>query len=187
MGLRGEGLRRKLMFKLVVTARGTMPMVASMATYSATSATAMSRGPDTVPPGRNCAGPTACETVAERSPTSSTTTLLCGNSRARKSTMSALLGIGSSPKKCRWPGQNIQSRQRRIASRLFGRKRLQRAALFAALGTTHALGDVLEPRVPAAQAAQCKRLRFAFMAALRTLHHQGVLAELVAQFVDVES
>ena len=58
MGLQGEGLRRKLMFKLVVTAKGTSPIVARIATYSTTSATAMSKGPDTVPPGRNCAGPT---------------------------------------------------------------------------------------------------------------------------------
>src|ERR1700722_1716731 len=90
----------------------------------------------------------------------------------------------ASPMTSRW---RSSSRQRGVAARLFWRKRLQRAALLAALGTTHALGDVLEPRVPAAQAAECKRLRFAFMAALRTLQHQGVLAELVAQFVDVKA
>src|ERR1700730_15470286 len=73
MGWDGEGFLRKLMVKLVVTANGTRPMVPRMATYSATSATAMSTGPDTVFPGRSCAGPMGCDTVAERSPTSSTT------------------------------------------------------------------------------------------------------------------
>src|ERR1700679_1491877 len=153
MGLRGEGLRRKLIFKLVVTANGTRPTVASIATYSATSATAMSKGPDTVPPGRNCAGPTGWETVAERSPTSSTTHLLCGNSRAKNSTISALVGMPSPRQKSVRPRQGNLSWQRRVASRLLWRKRLQRAALLAALGTTHALGDILEARVPAAQAA----------------------------------
>jgi hypothetical protein len=86
------------------------------------------------------------------------------------------------------PGSDSSlSWQRRIASRLFWRKRFQRAAFLAALGASHALRDVLEPSIPAAQATERKWFGFAFMPALRTLQHQSVLAELVAQFVDVKA
>ena len=62
--------------RLVVTAKGTMPISPSNATYSATSATAISNGPETVPPGRSSLMPTSCFTVAEALPTASTMHLL---------------------------------------------------------------------------------------------------------------
>ena len=46
-------LRRKLMLRLVVTARPTGPIADSSTTYIAKSAIAISVGPDTVPPGRS--------------------------------------------------------------------------------------------------------------------------------------
>src|SRR5215208_7009940 len=48
----GGGFLRKLMFRFVVTASGTHPMDARMATYMVTSASCMRTGPETVPPGR---------------------------------------------------------------------------------------------------------------------------------------
>jgi hypothetical protein len=76
--------------------------------------------------------------------------------------------------------QSNLSRQRRVASRFFRGKRPQGATLLAALGAAHALGDILEPGVPTAQTTERERFCFALMSALRTLHHQGVLAELIA-------
>ena len=49
----GWPLRRKLMLRLVVTARPTGPIRDSSTTYMAKSASAISVGPDTVPPGRS--------------------------------------------------------------------------------------------------------------------------------------
>src|SRR5882757_4493624 len=82
--------------------------------------------------------------------------------------------------------QTNLSRQRRVAARLFRGKRSQGATLLAALGAAHALGDILEPRVPAAQAPERERLRFALMAALRTLQHQRVLPEFIGKPNDLE-
>jgi hypothetical protein len=57
MSLSGKGLRRKLMLSPVVTASGTMPISPRIATYRATSATAIITGPETVPPGRSSSWP----------------------------------------------------------------------------------------------------------------------------------
>src|SRR5882757_1762735 len=53
----------------------------------------MSTGPETVPPGRSSSMPTRCVTVAVLRPAFSTMHLLCGNARARKSTISLLVGM----------------------------------------------------------------------------------------------
>jgi 6-phosphogluconolactonase len=82
--------------------------------------------------------------------------------------------------------QNNLSGERRVASGLFRGKRLECAAFLAAFGTTHSLGDILEPGIPAAEATECSRLGFALVSALGTLQHQGVLAELIAQFVNMK-
>src|SRR3984885_8617366 len=49
----GWPLRRKLMLRFVVTARPTGPIADSSTTYRAKSASAISVGPETVPPGRS--------------------------------------------------------------------------------------------------------------------------------------
>src|SRR5882757_3118584 len=82
--------------------------------------------------------------------------------------------------------QSNLSGQRRVAARLFRGKRPQGATLLAALGAAHAPGDILEPRIPAAQTSERARLRFALMSTLRALQHQGVLAKLIAQLVDLK-
>ena len=48
----GAGLRKKLIFKLVVTASSTGPTCASTRAYTAASASPIITGPAMVPPGR---------------------------------------------------------------------------------------------------------------------------------------
>jgi len=61
----------KLMVRFVVTASGTMPISPKMATYSATSATVIKIGPNTVWPAQ-IAGTDLMGDVADPPPTSST-------------------------------------------------------------------------------------------------------------------
>jgi len=58
--------------------------------------------------------------------------------------------------------------------------------LLAAFRAPHPLGDILEPRVPAAESAERSRLSCSFVSAGRALGHEGILSELVTQLVDME-
>jgi hypothetical protein len=58
--------------------------------------------------------------------------------------------------------------------------------LLAAFRAPHPFGDVLEARIPAAESAEGVWFGGALVAAGRALQYQGVLAELVTQFVDME-
>src|SRR3569833_664918 len=59
------------------------------------SATSISTGPETVPPGRRSATPTSSDTVARLAPTSSTTQRACGKSFARNAVNSSCVAITS--------------------------------------------------------------------------------------------
>ena len=48
----GSGLRKKLMFRLVVTASATVPIWPNSAAYMAVSTSVIMVGPEMVPPGR---------------------------------------------------------------------------------------------------------------------------------------
>ena len=50
--LEGTGFLKKFIFKFVVTAKTTDPMVFNIAAYMARSASSIIDGPETVPPGR---------------------------------------------------------------------------------------------------------------------------------------
>lgn len=60
----------------------------------------------------------------------------------------------------------------------------QSALPLPALRTPHSLRDILEASIPAAQAPECMRLSDSLMTTLRAFEYQGVLAKLIAQFVD---
>ena len=75
MALSAEGFLKKLMDKFDVTAKATKPSLPSTAVYKATSAKAISTGPETVPPGRSSSKPTAWLTTLVQSPMDSITHL----------------------------------------------------------------------------------------------------------------
>ena len=73
-----------------------------------------------------------------------------------------------------------------MATRPAGRVGPPRAFLLAALGTSQARHELVEPRVPPAEARERSGHRVPLVLACRAFEHQGVLAEFVTQSLDVK-
>src|SRR5262249_24584372 len=91
---------KKLMWGVGGRGRGTRPTDARMATKMPTSASAMTVGPDTVPPGRLASGPTCCRRRAPPYHMSATVRPLSGlkasgKSRARRRSSSSADSTGA--------------------------------------------------------------------------------------------